>query len=362
MTVFNSKKFDTSKQPMFFGETAGIARFDVERYPVFSKTTKTMKSFFWNPEEINLSKDQVDFKNLAPHEKHIFTKNISYQILLDSVQQRAPITALLPWVSLPELEAAIIWWSAFEQIHSQSYQWILQNTFPDPTVVFDEIVDDENIVNRANAIIRYYDNFTQLSDKYRAVAGSVELYDLKRALYLAMISVYALEGIRFYVSFACSFAFGQQGKMKGNADIIRLIAKDEAQHLGITTNIIRNWQRKESDPDFTKIAEECEDEVYKILDEVVEQERAWVKYLFKDGSIVGLNEALLVQYLEHVANKRLRTLGLKPRYDGTANPFGWIGSWLDAEDAQVAPQEQDVTSYLVNILDTAVNEDNLIDI
>lgn len=383
-TVFNIKQTDLTKQPMFFGDKQNIARYDQEKYSVFTKSTKTMKSFFWNPEEINLEKDRSDFKSLAPHEQHIFIKNIAYQTLLDSVQERAPLFAFLPWTSLPELEAAIIWWSAFEQIHSQSYQWILQNIFPDPATVFDTIIDDENIMNRADAIIRYYDDFINYSEQYRVLGEgnhtirrqvknesgttyfieedvSLSKLELKRKLYLAMFSVFALESIRFYVSFACSFAFGQQGKMKGNADIIRLIAKDEAQHMGISINILRNLVKKENDPDFIKIAEEEHDTVLKIFDEVVDQEKEWAKYLFKDGSIVGLNETLLVRFLEYTANKRLKALGFKQRYEATTDPFGWMSAWLGGEDTQVAPQEKEVTDYLINVLDTNVNEDNLLD-
>lgn len=382
-TVFNLDKTDLTKQPMFFGDKQNIARYDLEKYAVFSKATKTMKSFFWNPEEINLQKDASDFKALAPHEQHIFIKNIAYQTLLDSVQERAPLFAFLPWVSLPELEAAIIWWSAFEQIHAQSYQWILQNIFPDPATVFDTIMIDENIMNRAGAIIGYYDDFINYSEQYRVLGPGehhlkrqvingdksyfveediiLSMFELKRKLYLALFSVFALEAIRFYVSFACSFAFGQQGKMKGNADIIKLIAKDEAQHMGISVNILRNLVKKENDPDFAKIAEQEQETVLGIFDEVVNQEKEWAKYLFKDGSIVGLNETLLVRFLEFTANKRLKALGFKQRYESTTDPFGWMSAWLSAEDTQVAPQEKEVTDYLINVLDTNVNEDNLLD-
>ncbi len=362
MTVFNLNKVNPD-QPMFFGDKQNVARFDHVKYPAFTKATKMMKSLFWNPEEINLEKDAIDFKNLAPHEKHIFTKNIAYQILLDSIQERAPVTALLPWVSLPELEACILWWSAFEQIHAQSYQWILQNVYSDPSSVFDGIIEDESIIKRAAAIIRYYDDFMGAAGDYEYnQSGTTDLYTLKKKLYLAVVAIYALESIRFYVSFACSFAFGQQGKMKGNASIIRLIAKDEAQHVGITVNILRNWAKKESDADFLKIIAESQGEVEKIFDEVMTQEQEWAAYLFKDGSIVGLNETLLTKYLEFIANKRLRAIGLKPRYETTTDPFGWMTGWLGSEDAQVAPQEIEITDYLVNVLDTNVNEENLIDL
>lgn len=379
-TVLNLNFVDPNEQPMFFGEEAGIARFDRMKYPIFDKIKRTQKSFFWNPEEINLTKDDSDFKLLADHERHIFTKNIAYQVLLDSVQERAPLVALIPWISLPELEGCVIWWAAFENIHAQSYQWILQNLYTDPSEVFDSILKDSNIVGRAAAIVRYYDDFINYANLYKALGPGyhevttaqdgcspdektyeLTLYELKKKLYLALISIYALESIRFYVSFACSFAFGQQGKMVGNADIIRLIAKDESQHVGIPLNIIRNLQRKENDADFLQIMKECEADVYAIFDEVVSQEKEWAAYLFKDGSIIGLNETLLSQYLEHIANKRLKSLGLKQRYQHNDNPFTWLSSWLDAESNQTAPQEKEITDYVINALDTNVNDDNLLD-
>jgi ribonucleoside-diphosphate reductase beta chain len=365
---------------MFFGEEAGIARYDRMKYPIFDKIKRTMKSFYWDPEEINLTKDDADFKMMQEHERHIFTKNIAYQVLLDSVQERAPLVALIPWISLPELEGCVIWWAAFENIHAQSYQWILQNLYNDPSEVFDSILKDSNIVQRAAAIVRYYDDFINYGNLYKALGPgyhevataedgcdidrktyNLTKRELKKKLLLALISIYALESIRFYVSFACSFAFGQQGKMIGNADIIKFIAKDESQHVGIPLNIIRNYLRREGDDEMISIFNEIEDEIYAIFDEVVNQEKEWATYLFKDGSIIGLNETLLAQYLEHIANKRLKSLGLKERYQHKDNPFSWLSSWLDAESNQTAPQEKDLTDYAINALDTSVNEDNLLD-
>lgn len=377
-TIFNMDQVEAGSQPMFFGEQLGVARNDVIRYPVLDKATETMKSFFWNPLEISLQKDVNDFKTLADHERHIFTKNISYQIMLDSVQERAPVIALLPWVTLPELEGAILWWTSFEQIHSKSYQWILQNVFPNPSVTFDTITLDPNIVDRAKAIIKFYDDFISYSNDVKAmgfgdhvltsvnVAGetvtrqvSLNLRELKRRLYLALMSVYVLESIRFYVSFACSFAFGQRGIMVGNANIIKLIARDEAQHVGLVINILKNLIKHEDD--YAQIATEVNDEVMVMFDEAVAQEREWIKYLFKDGSLIGLNETLLNQYLEHIANKRLKTAGFKPRYEGQQNPFGWLSSWLSTEDYQVAPQEQEITDYLIGAINSDVDDSNLID-
>jgi ribonucleoside-diphosphate reductase beta chain len=271
-----------------------------------------------------------------------------------------------------------LWWTSFEQIHSKSYQWILQNVFPNPSVTFDTITLDPNIVDRAKAIIKFYDDFISYSNDVRSMGFgdhtltsvspsgeavtrqvSLNLRELKRRLYLALMSVYVLESIRFYVSFACSFAFGQRGIMVGNANIIKLIARDEAQHVGLVVNILKNLVKHEGD--YAQIAVEVHDEVMNMFDEAVAQEREWIKYLFKDGSLIGLNETLLNQYLEHIANKRLKTAGFKPRYDGQQNPFGWLSSWLSTEDYQVAPQEQEITDYLIGAINADVDDSNLID-
>jgi ribonucleoside-diphosphate reductase beta chain len=358
MTVFNSQKVDPSQQYMFFGPRLGSARYDAMRYPIFDKLTRTQNSFFWQPEEISLTKDHADFKDLTAAERHIFTKNISYQILLDSVQERSPVLAFLPWVSSPELEPCILTWSYFEAIHARSYQYILQNVFNDPSSVFDSITEDQEIMGRAAAVTKYYDDFIAYSTRYQN--GQGDLTTLKEKFYLALVSVYALEAIRFYVSFACSFSFAQLGKMTGNGRIIKLIARDESQHMGITMNIIRNYQRGKDDPEMTEIAARLEPQVSEIFEEVIEQERQWARYLFRDGSIIGLNEAMLCQYVEHIAGKRLKSIGVKNRYEKTMNPFSWISQWLEGDTTQVAPQEAEIVDYRIGSIDSNVNEEELI--
>jgi ribonucleoside-diphosphate reductase beta chain len=362
MTVLNTVPFELLDQPLFFGNTQGIARYDREKYPIFSKLRKLQKSLFWEPEEINLQKDSIDFKSLQPHEKHIFTKNIAYQILLDSIQERAPLHAFLPWVSHPELESCIITWCFFEQIHAESYQWILRNLFPDPAVIFDSILTDSAIVERAQSIIKYYDEFISYSDKVKVYGYTKDLtlFELKQRLYLALISVYALESIRFYVSFACSFAFGKLGKMTGNASIIKLIAKDEAQHVAISLNILKTLKQSE-DADFKKIIAENEKIVYSIFDEVVQQEKDWATYLFKDGAIVGLNQGILCDYVEYTANKRLKGLGLKSQYSITNDPLSWMSAYINGDEVQVAPQEQEITEYRVNIITNDLGDSEIVD-
>jgi ribonucleotide reductase beta subunit family protein with ferritin-like domain len=361
MTVFNTTAVDYNRQPMFFGEKLGVSRYDQIKYPIFEKLTRTQNSFFWAPEEINLSKDFADFKDLSAAERHIFIKNISYQILLDSVQERSPVLAFLPWVSSPELEPCILTWSYFEAIHARSYQYILQNVFNNPTEIFDAITADKAIMQRASAVTRYYDDFIGYSTRYQA-GLETDRRELKRKFYLALISVYALEALRFYVSFACSFAFGQLGKMTGNARIIKLIARDEAQHMAITLNIIRNYQKKTDDPEMTDIAAELESQVLEIFEEVLEQERSWAGYLFRDGSIIGLNEALLINYIEHIAGRRMRSLGIRNSYEKVANPFTWINQWLEGQNTQTAPQEAEILDYRIGNFDSNVNDSELLDL
>lgn len=361
MSVLNLSTYSLHNEPVFFGNKIGIARFDKEKYPIFSKLRKLQKSLFWNPEEINLQKDSIDFKSLQPHEKHIFTKNIAYQILLDSVQERSPLMAFLPWVSHPELETCIITWSFFEMIHSESYQWILKNLYPDPSIVFDSVLEDESIVSRALSVIKCYDDFLSYADRYKVGDKTCTLKEMKKKMYLALVSVYALEGIRFYVSFASSFSFGKLGKMTGNASIIKLIAKDEAQHVAITSNIIKIL-RQEKDQEWVSAIKESELAVYQLFDEVVAQEKDWAAYLFKDGSIIGLNAKILSDYIEFTANKRLKAIGLKPQYGVTSDPLSWMSSYVNGDEVQVAPQEQEITDYRSNVINTNIDESQLLSI
>lgn len=359
MTVLNTINYDLSSEPLFFGKQLGLGRYDIKKYAIFEKLNDLQKSLYWNPLEIGLQKDISDFKNLQPHEKSIFTKNISYQILLDSVQGRAPIYAFLPWVSQPELESCIVTWCFFEMIHEKSYQWILQNLYPNPSKVFDDILLNDVILNRATSVTKYYDDFITLAESFK-LNNSSDKKTLKEKLYLALIAVYALEGIRFQISFSVSIAFAKLGHMIGNGSIIKLIAKDEAQHVAIVANILKIL--KTEDSDFVDIAKKLESDVYQIFDDVVRQEKDWAKYLFQDGVIVGLNEQILSSYVEYNANKRLKTIGLKGIYSTNQDPLPWINTYINGEEVQVAPQETEITDYRINILDTQLNEAEIMDI
>ena len=347
-TVFNKDKVDFTKQNMFFGEDQNTQRYDTFRFPVFDKLNQTMLGYFWRPEEVSLQKDRADFQNFRPEEKHIFTANLKYQTLLDSVQGRGPCLAFLPHVSIPELEGCIITWDFFETIHSRSYTHIMKNIYPNPSDVLDHILDDEEIVKRAISVTKNYDAFTAAADAF-VHRDEGNMRDVKKKMFLAMMNVNILEGLRFYVSFACTFAFGELKKMEGSAKIISLIARDESQHLALSSHVIKNWMRGNDDPEMAQIAKECETEVYEMWKTCVLEEKAWAKHLMKDGSIIGLNERLLGDYVEYIANRRLKALGYSTIFDAssTQNPLPWTQHWLSSSGLQVAPQETEVESYIV---------------
>ena len=368
MTVFNTNSVDTIKQPMFFGAPLGVQRYDEFKYPVFDKLTQQMLGYFWRPEEVSLQKDRADYHTLRPEQKHIFTSNLKYQIMLDSVQGRAPGMAFAPYVSLPELEGCMNIWQTMEMIHSRSYTYIIKNVYSDPTEVLDTILEDENILSRAESVTKAYDEFINVANEWGQSNNWKTDWkehpnsqwcekDLKRKLYLAVVNVYILEAIRFYVSFACSFAFGELKMMEGNAKIIGLIARDESQHMTVTLNIIKNWI-KGDDPIMQEIAKEEEENVYQMFRDCVDEEEKWADYLFKDGSMIGLNEKLLQKYVEWTANRRMKSIGLKPIYDVPLNnnPLPWTEHWLNSKSMQVAPQETEVESYIIGSIKQDVDK------
>ena len=359
MTVFNNSQVDSKKQPMFFGAPLGVQRYDSYKYPVFDKLTNQMLGYFWRPEEVSLQKDRGDYQSLRPEQKHIFTSNLKYQILLDSVQGRGPGMAFSPYCALPELEGAMNVWQFMEMIHSRSYTYIIKNVYPDPSEVFDTILNDEKILARAKSVTSAYDTFINYAQEYgQSNAWTPDMRehpntewtmkDLKRHLYRAVANVNILEGIRFYVSFACSFAFGELKLMEGSAKIISLIARDENQHLVLTQQIMKKWQEGD-DPVMQEIIKEEEENVIQMFKNAVDEEKEWAEYLFKDGTMIGLNDKLLVKYVEWIANKRMRAIGLKPIYDAPIrnNPLPWTEHWISSKGLQVAPQETEVESYVV---------------
>ncbi|MBW3163349.1 class Ia ribonucleoside-diphosphate reductase subunit beta [Ferrimonas balearica] len=370
-STFSRTQNDALKEPMFLGNPVNVARYDQQKHRIFEDLIEKQLSFFWRPEEVDVTQDRIDYNALPDHEKHIFISNLKYQTLLDSIQGRSPNVALLPLVSLPELETWIETWSFYETIHSRSYTHIIRNIVNDPGVVFDDIVVNEEIQKRASDISQYYDDLIHTTQLYQQFGEgthdingnkvSLTLRGLKKKLYLCLMSVNVLEAVRFYVSFACSFAFAERKLMEGNAKIIRFIARDEQLHLVGTQHMINLMADGRDDPEMAEIAIECHSESIEIFRRAAEQEKAWASYLFKDGSMLGLNKQIIEDYVEFITNERMAGIGLPPLFDKRSNPLPWMSTWLESDTVQVAPQEVEVSSYLTNQIDNNLSTGDLKD-
>lgn len=361
MSVFKKNEVSHTKQPMFFGEPVSVARYDQVKYPQFEKQTSKMLGFFWRPDEIDVTKDGIDFNKLTENEKHIFTSNLKRQILLDSVQGRGITEALTPYTSLPEIEVVGVTWEFFETIHSRSYTHIIRNVYSNPSKVFDEMLDIPEILECAADISKYYDDFIEYARFYDLLGEgrfritdkvtqedrfvTIDMLELKKKLWLCLNSINILEGIRFYVSFACSWAFAELKKMEGNAKIIKFICRDENLHLAVSTAMLKALVKE--DPEFKKISEECHEEVKGMFISAINQEKAWADYLFKNGSMIGLNAKVLKDYIDWIGAKRMRAVGYEPNWAvSRANPLPWTEKWISGGNVQVAPQETEITSYV----------------
>ncbi len=365
-STFCRSQNNVLKEPMFFGQNVNVARYDQQKYPFFEKLIEKQLSFFWRPEEVDLSSDRTEYSDLPANEQHIFISNLKYQTLLDSVQGRSPNVALLPLVSIPELETWIETWAFSETIHSRSYTHIIRNIVADPSVVFDDIVTNDEIVKRAVSVTEYYDELIALTNHMYANQIDLATDDefrkkIKTALYLTIVSVNVLEAIRFYVSFACSFSFAERSLMEGNAKVIKLIARDEALHLSGTQNMITLMTEGKDDPEMAEIAKEQLETTYDIFRQAAEQEKQWAEYLFKDGSMIGLNAGILKDYVEYITNVRLRAIKLEPIFESKSNPLPWMNNWLVSDNVQVAPQESEISSYLVGQVDSKVDSQDFSD-
>ena len=354
------------KEPMFFGQNVNVARYDQQKFPFFEKLIEKQLSFFWRPEEVDISTDRAQYQNLPENEQHVFISNLKYQTLLDSVQGRSPNVALLPIVSLPELETWIETWAFSETIHSRSYTHIIRNIFSNPSAVFDDIVDNDEITKRALAVTSHYDELIALTNKMYAeqidLATNAEFRkNIKTQLYLTLVSVNVLEAIRFYVSFACSFSFAERSLMEGNAKVIKLIARDEALHLSGTQNMLNLMADGKDDPEMAEIAREQKDAAIEIFHQAAEQEKQWAEYLFKDGSMIGLNASILKDYVEYITNVRMKALNFEPIFENRSNPLPWMNNWLVSDNVQVAPQESEISSYLVGQVDSKVDTEDFSD-
>lgn len=369
MSVFKKNSVPNTSRKMFLDGGVDIQRYELLKYKQFDRLTDKQLGFFWQPTEVDVMRDAKDFKELTQHEKHIFTSNLKRQILLDSVQGRSPSIAFLPLVSIPELETWVATWTFNETVHSRSYTHIIRNIYSDPSRIFDEMLEIQEIISCSHDISKYYDDLIEYANFYLLLGTgthrinsngvkrevTIDLYELKKKIWLAINSVNALEGIRFYVSFACSWAFAELKKMEGNAKIIKLICRDENVHLASTQTMIKLLPQ--DDADFSKIKEETADLCAKMFEEAIAQEKTWAEYLFKDGSMIGLNKQLLCDYIDWLAAKRMTAAGLKHNYRSSGNPLPWTAKWIAGSEVQVAPQEVELSSYLIGAVKMDVGSD-----
>ncbi|HBB8156305.1 TPA: ribonucleotide-diphosphate reductase subunit beta [Escherichia coli] len=363
---------DATKEPMFLGQSVNVARYDQQKYRDFEKLIERQLSFFWRPEEVDISSDRIDFNTkLRDHERHIFLSNLRYQTLLDSVQGRSPNATLLPLISIPELETWVETWSFSETIHSRSYTHIIRGMVDDPSIVFDGIVTDEEIINRAISISAEYDRLYGMTCDRQSLGEKEferlyvneygwEPYPLHRQLFRTLVSINALEAIRFYVSFACTFAFGERKLLEGNTKIMRFIARDEALHCEGTERMIRFMRTGREGLLWKEIAADEENVIYDTMKSVAEQEMNWADYLFKDGSMIGLNADILKTYVKYRTNLAMNRLGLKALFpEVTTDPLAWMNKWLLTDTLQIAPQEAEQSTYLVGQIDSTVDKASL---
>lgn len=363
-TTFNQNEFDATKEPMFFGESVNIARYDVQKYPIFEKLIEKQLSFFWRPEEIDLSRDRIDFSKMNEQQQHIFISNLKYQTLLDSIQGRSPNLAFLPIVSLPELETWFETWSFSETIHSRSYTHILRNVVNDPSFIFDNIVNLNEIKERANSVTQAYDDLILLGSYYiqkNEPLNDKEKFEYGKALYKALFTANMLEAVRFYVSFACTFAFAEQQLMEGNAKIMKLIARDEALHMSGTQHMLNAITSGKEGEILKKAAESVREECIVIAKTVADEEKRWAGYLFSKGSMLGLNKNILSQEVDYLMTIRLKSIGYEYDMPIEQNPLPWMNKWLTNDSVQVAPQETEIASYLTGQVDSNVEADEFSD-
>ena len=355
-----SKQTNYLKRTMFL-DPAGpvtVQRFEEVKYPKLQKYEELARGFFWVPEEISLTKDKIDHKEASEAVKHIFTSNLLRQTALDSIQGRAPFQVFGPVSSIPELEALTLTWSFFEtSIHSKSYSHIIRNIYGVPKEEFNKIHDTAEIIEMAAGIGRYYESLHQLNSR-KDLGEEIPVHEHKRAIWLALHASYALEALRFMVSFATSLAMVENRIYIGNGNIISLILQDEILHGEWTAWLINNVIK--DDLDFVPIAEECKDEVYNLYLEVIQEEKAWADFLFKKGVVIGLNAAILRDFVDYTAFTKLKEVGIKYLEDHPKNnPIPWFNKHININKKQTALQENESTNYVIGVMSESVDYDEL---
>jgi ribonucleoside-diphosphate reductase beta chain len=357
------KQTNYLKRKMFLDPEGPVTvqRFEEVKYPKIQKFEELARGFFWVPEEISLTKDKIDHKEATEAIRHIFTSNLLRQTALDSIQGRAPSQVFSPVISIPELEALVSNWGFFEtNIHSKSYSHIIRNVYGVPKEEFNRIHDTQEIVSMAANIGRYYEVLHQLNCR-KELGEDFPIRDHKKAIWMALNASYALEALRFMVSFATSLAMVENKIYIGNGNIISLILQDELLHTEWTAWIINNVTK--DDPEFLEIEKECQEEVYKLYEEVIREEKDWAEFLFKKGVVIGLNQTILNDFVDYTAFVRLKDIGIKYRSEHPrTNPIPWFNKHVNINKKQTALQENESTNYVIGAMDDKLNYEELPDL
>ena len=336
-----------------------VQRFEEVKYPKLTKFEETARGFFWVPEEVSLTKDKIDHKESSDAIKHIFTSNLLRQTALDSIQGRAPSQIFGPVSSIPELEALILTWGFFEtSIHSKSYSHIIRNVYGVPKEEFNKIHSTTEIANMASNVCKYYDYLHKLNCQKEIGEMLVSEREHIKAIWMALHASYALEALRFMVSFATSLAMVENKIYIGNGNIISLILQDEILHSEWTAWIINNVVKE--DERFADIVDECAAEVYQLYMDVINEEKAWADYLFTKGVVIGLNAEILKDFVDYTAYTKLKDIGIKymsphPK----SSPIPWFNKHININKKQAALQETESTSYVIGVMSDTVDKDLL---
>jgi ribonucleoside-diphosphate reductase beta chain len=356
-----SKQTNYLKRRMFLDPEGPVTvqRFEEVKYPKIQKYEETARGFFWVPEEISLTKDKIDHKEASEAVKHIFTSNLLRQTALDSIQGRAPSQVLGPVCSIPELEALTLTWGFFEtSIHSKSYSHIIRNVYGVPKEEFNKIHDTKEIVEMASSIGKHYDILHKINcDKELGINSFTEEQHIN-AIWMALNASYALEALRFMVSFATSLAMVENKIYIGNGNIISLILQDEVLHKEWTGFIIN--QVVKEDPRFAKAKIDCERQVYEMYMDVIREEKEWAEYLFSRGVVIGLNADILKDFVDYTAFNALKEIGI--RYDENhpkSSPIPWFNKHVNINKKQTALQENESTNYVIGVMSDVVEFDKL---
>lgn len=364
MQLYTKEASDYKNEPIFLGKNRNVQRYDIQKYPFFAERAKKIRGLYWSPEEIDMSKDRSDYKELTSGLQHIFVSNLKYQTLLDSLMGRSLMMTIGRVLTNPEFEECLAWWDVFEVLHSRSYSHIIQGIFDDPSPIFDDILINDYITKRSQSVIQYYDDLEEATDRFavkrkngeKITADDIE--NLKEKILLAIVNINILEGIRFYVSFACSFAFGENKIMVGNASILKLIATDECQHLILSQYLLKILQFNK-DEGFANLWLKNREKIVDMYRVAFEEEKEWASYLFKDESMIGLNEQILVEYLSHIIYARMSAINLPPIVEKTENPILWINNWIQYDNVETLPQENENVSYTIGTLKSDMNIDDI---